>query len=170
MAQFSPTRLHNLTYQEIVDQFSTACSEHLAINSFDTGTLDFLDANAVNKLYPYVYLRPIVSTGVVDKERSLTFEIYSMDVPKLSDESPIEVLSKTEMYIYGLIAYFVEGPANRQQSRIFFGSIRCGAAFSYGRHGGAVIISFKITWKKQTLTLDLGVKHGKSSLYDDTRR
>ena len=115
MALYSPVRQHNLTYQEIVNQFSDACNEHLAINSFDTGTLDFLDANAVNKLYPYVYLRPIVSTGVVDKERSLTFELYSMDVPKLSDESPIEVLSNTEMYIYDLIAYFVEGPANRQQ-------------------------------------------------------
>ena len=115
MTLYSPNRLHNITYQEIVQQFTNACNEHLAINSFDTGTLDFLDANAVNKLYPYVYLRPIVSTGVVDKERNLTFELYSMDVPKLSDESPVEVLSNTEIYIYDLIAYFVEGPANRQQ-------------------------------------------------------
>ena len=115
MALYSPDRKHNLTYQEIVNEFVTACNLHLAINSFDTGTLDFLDANAVNKLYPYVYLRPIVSTGVVDKERSLTFELYSMDVPKLSNESPVEVLSKTEMYIYDLIAYFVEGDNSRQQ-------------------------------------------------------
>ena len=56
MTLYSPNRLHNITYQEIVQQFTNACNEHLAINSFDTGTLDFLDANAVNKLYPYVYL------------------------------------------------------------------------------------------------------------------
>ena len=115
MAQYSPNRLHNLTYQEITSQFSAACDAHLAINQFDTGTIDYLDANAVNKKYPYIYLRPIVSQGVVDKLRGLTFELYSMDVPKLSNESPVEVLSKTEMYIYDLIAYFVQGPANRQQ-------------------------------------------------------
>ena len=115
MALYSPNRLHNLTYQEIINQFSDACSAHEAINSFDTGTIDFLDANAVNKKYPYVYLRPIVSQGVVDKMRGLTFELYSMDVPKLSDESPVQTLSKTEMYIYDLVSYFVQGPANRQQ-------------------------------------------------------
>lgn len=115
MAQYSPTRLHNLTYQEITSQFSTACNLHKAINQFDTGTIDYLDANAVNKKYPYIYLRPIVSQGVVDKLRGLTFELYSMDVPKLSNESPVDVLSNTEMYIYDLIAYFVEGPADRQQ-------------------------------------------------------
>ena len=109
MANTSQGRRHNLTYSQIIDQFQNACNAHLAINQFDTGTLDYLDANAVNKKYPYVYLRPLTSTGVVDKVRGLTFELYSMDVPKLSDESPVKVLSNTEMYIYDLLAYFNVG-------------------------------------------------------------
>ena len=106
MATTNTGRRHNITYNQIVTQFQDACTAHLAINQFDTGTLDFLDANAVNKLYPYVYLRPLTSQGIVDKIRGLTFELYSMDVPKLSDESPVEVLSNTEMYIYDIMAWF----------------------------------------------------------------
>jgi len=113
MASTNTGRQHNITYNQIVDQFQSACTAHLAINQFDTGTLDFLDANAVNKKYPYVYLRPLTSQGVVDKIRGLTFELYSMDVPKLSDESPVMVLSNTEMYIYDILAWFNVG--NSQQ-------------------------------------------------------
>ena len=114
MAYTDQNRRHNITYDQIIEQFIAATSAHVGINQFDTGTLDFLDANAVNKLYPYVYLRPLASQGVVDKIRGLTFELYSMDVPKLSDESPVNVLSNTEMYIYDLIAWFNQGPPNRQ--------------------------------------------------------
>lgn len=115
MALSSPQRLHNLTYSEITQQFQAACNAHLGINQFDTGTLDYLDANAVNKLYPYVYLRPLASQGVVDKVRGLTFELYSMDVPKLSDESPVSTLSRTEMYIYDILAWFNQGTTINQQ-------------------------------------------------------
>ena len=106
MSTTNTGRRVNITYDQIVTQFREACAAHLGINQFDTGTLDFLDANAVNKKYPYVYLRPLTSQGIVDKVRGLTFELYSMDVPKLSDESPVEVLSNTEMYIYDIMAYF----------------------------------------------------------------
>ncbi len=109
MSQTSQGRRHNITYQQIVNQFELACDAHLGINQFDTGTLDFLDANAVNKNYPYVYLRPLVSAGVVDKVRGLTFELYSMDIPKLADESPVNVLSNTEMYVYDLMSWFNVG-------------------------------------------------------------
>ena len=115
MASSSPNRRHNLTYREIIEAFKEAATAHLGINTFDTGTLDFLDANAVNKEYPYVYMRPLSSQGVVDKQRGLTFELYSMDVPKLSDESPVDAQSRTEMYIYDLIAWFNKGTTDRQQ-------------------------------------------------------
>jgi len=115
MALVSPNRRHNLTYKEIIDQFVSASNAHLGINQFDTGTLDFLDANAVNKKYPYLYLRPLASTGVTDRQKSLTFELYSMDVPHIKDESPVEVLSATENYIYDIVSWFNEGPSNRQQ-------------------------------------------------------
>ncbi len=109
------SRQHNIPYFEIIEDFRDACTSNQAIATFDTGTLDFLDANAVNKNYPYVYLRPISSQGVVDKVRGLTFELYSMDVPQLSDQSPVTILSKTEMTIYGLLSYFNQGPAEVQQ-------------------------------------------------------
>lgn len=109
MSRTDVGRRHNITYDQIVEQFQAATTAHLGINQFDTGTLDFLDANAVNKNYPYVYLRPLTSQGVVDKVRGLTFELYSMDIPKLSDESPVNVLSNTEMYIYDILAWFNVG-------------------------------------------------------------
>mgnify|MGYP001193829286 FL=1 len=109
------SREHNIPYYEIIQDFRNACNANQAIATFDTGTLDFLDANAVNKSYPYVYLRPISSQGVVDKVRGLTFELYSMDVPQLSDQSPVNVMSKTEMTIYGLLSYFNYGPTSVQQ-------------------------------------------------------
>ena len=105
----------NLTYSTIIQEFITAANASVSIQTFDTGTIDYLDANAVNKNYPYVYLRPISSPGVVDKVRTLTFELYSLDVPKLSDESPVKVLSTTEERIYELLAWFNMGPASRQQ-------------------------------------------------------
>jgi len=105
----------NITYQHIVNEFTDACQSHLAINSFDSGTIDFLDAQAVNKLYPYIYLRP-VGSNLTDRVRSLRFELYSMDVPSVSDGSNVDVISNTEMYIYDLMAWFNFGPAIRQQT------------------------------------------------------
>lgn len=106
---------NNIPYRDIIEQFRSACNASLSIATFDTGTIDFLDANAVNKNYPYIYLRPISSPGVVDKVRNIVFELYSLDVPKLSDESPVDVLSETEQRIYELLAWFNQGPAIRQQ-------------------------------------------------------
>ena len=106
----------NVPYSEVIDLFITASTENLSIATFDTGTIDFLDANAVNKNYPYIYLRPISSPGVVDKVRTLTFELYSMDVPNLSDESPVNLLSACEERIYQLISWFNRGDRDIQQS------------------------------------------------------
>ena len=98
------TRL-NVTYAQIVELFRNACSAHIGINQFDTGTLDFLDANAVNKSYPYVYLRPVTSLGVDAKVRTLSFELFALDIPKLSDESPVDVQSNTELLLYDIMSY-----------------------------------------------------------------
>lgn len=107
---------YNISYSEVIELFTSASNENLSISTFDTGTIDFLDANAVNKTYPYIYLRPISSPGVVDKVRTLTFELYSMDVPKLSDESPVDTISDCEERIYQLIAWFNRGATSRQQT------------------------------------------------------
>ena len=94
------------TYQQVVETFEAACNAHLAIKSFAEGALDYLDASSQNIKYPYIFLRPITSTGIVLNEngisgtRQLTFEMYALDVPKLSTASPLKIKSDTEQYIY----------------------------------------------------------------------
>lgn len=95
----------NVSYQEIVGLFQTACQAHDSINSFDVGTIDFLDASAVNRIFPYIFLRPI-NTLLDTRSRTLTFELYSLDQPKNKSQSNTKVMSTTEFYIYDLMAYF----------------------------------------------------------------
>jgi len=72
-----------VTYQQVVEQFRTACNEHLAINQFGEGSIDRLDSLYQNALYPYAFLRPIQSTGMITNQngvsgaRSLNFEFYN---------------------------------------------------------------------------------------------
>ena len=105
----------NLTYRQIVDAFQQACDAHLQIASFDSGTIDYLDASAQNRLYPYVFMRPM-SALLADRTRTLTFELYSLDQPNVRSQSNIDVISNTEQYIYDLMAWFDFGPASRQQT------------------------------------------------------
>jgi hypothetical protein len=100
------------TYAYIVDQFRTACTEHLAINEFGEGSIDRLDSLTQNVKYPLAFLRPIQSTGMVLNQngvsgaRSLNFEFYMMDVPQLTDTDVLKLQSQTEIYLYDIIAYF----------------------------------------------------------------
>jgi hypothetical protein len=105
----------NLTYREIVDEFDAACTAHLQIASFDSGTIDFLDASAVNRLYPFIFLRPM-NTLVSGNVRTLSFELYSLDVPRISGGSNIDVVSNTEQYLWDLMAWFNVGTTARQQT------------------------------------------------------
>ncbi len=104
----------NITYQTVINDFQEACEKHYQIASFDNGTLDYLDASAVNRLYPFVYMRPM-SAVLADRTRTLTFELYSLDQPKIGSSSNSQVVSDTEQYIYDLLAWFNWGPADRQQ-------------------------------------------------------
>jgi hypothetical protein len=100
------------TYQYIVEQFRTACTEHLAINEFGEGSIDRLDSLSQNVKYPLAFLRPIQSTGMVTNAngvsgtRALSFEFYMMDVPQLTDTDVLKLQSQTEIYLYDIIAYF----------------------------------------------------------------
>lgn len=105
----------NVPYQEIVQLFQSRCDAHLAIASFDTGTLDYLDASAVNRKYPYIFLRPM-NTLYADKIRTLSFEMYSLDIPKVKSQSNTQLMSDTEMYIYDIMSYFEFGPDIIQQN------------------------------------------------------
>lgn len=100
------------TFKDIVDIFQAACTAHKGVNTFYWGTLDKLDSTSQNVKYNYVFLRPLASTGLVlnangqAATHSLTFELYSLDVPKLTESDYLQVMSDTEIVIYDLISYF----------------------------------------------------------------
>lgn len=116
------------TFKDIVDIFQTACNAHAAVNTFYWGTLDKLDSTSQNVQYSYVFLRPMTSTGILTSDngqsgtRSLSFELYSLDVPKLTESDYLQVMSDTEIIIYDLISYFNLG-AMQQTSMITLDTI-----------------------------------------------
>ena len=101
-----------VTYKEIVDTVQQACDDNIAVKSFAEGAIDYLDAHAVNIVYPFVFLRPLASPGLQNGTRTLNFELYSLDVPKLSDETPLQVKSRTELFLYDVLSYLRYGPTN----------------------------------------------------------
>lgn len=99
-----------VTYKQIVDIFTDAASSHLAINAFAEGAIDYLDSYSQNVKYPFMFLRPLSSPGLINNVRTLNFELYSIDIPKISDESPIDVKSRTELFLYDVLSYMRYGP------------------------------------------------------------
>lgn len=108
-----------LTFKQIVNLFDAACTAHKGVNTFHYGTLDKLDASTQNVAYNYVFLRPLSSPGIVlnpngvSGTRNLAFELYSLDVPKLTESDYLTVMSNTEQVIYDILSYFNLG-ANQQ--------------------------------------------------------
>lgn len=100
------------TYKQIVDTVETACNEHLAINQFGEGSIDRFDSLFQNAKYPFAFLRPLQSTGIIlntngiSGARSLNFELIMSDVPQLTDEDTLKIQSNCEIYIYDIISYF----------------------------------------------------------------
>tara|TARA_R110000823_G_C15908885_1_gene497573 strand:- start:770 stop:1231 length:462 start_codon:yes stop_codon:yes gene_type:complete len=136
------------TYQEVVEQFQTACNEHLAINSFAEGALDYLDASSQNIKYPYIFLRPLTSNGIVldangvSGTRTLTFEMYSLDIPKLSNASPLKIKSDTEQYIYDIISYFNLGDYQRTEFLTLQNITPVDEAFNDRAYGWVGVVNF----------------------------
>ena len=97
------------SYKEIVEIFESAANAHIAVKSFASGPISVLDTQNQNTKYPFVFLRPITSIGLSGNVRSLTFELYSLDVPSVSDEDAILVMSNTEQYLYDLGSYIRRG-------------------------------------------------------------
>lgn len=116
------------TYQQIVNQFELACTEHLAIHTFGEGSIDRLDSLLQNVKYTFAFLRPLQSQGMVlnangvSGARSLNFEFYMMDIPQLTDTDVLKLQSQTEIYIYDIIAYFNLG-TNQQIEYVTLNSI-----------------------------------------------
>ena len=140
------------TYQEVVNTFASASAAHLAINSFAEGSIDYLDASSQNIKYPYIFLRPIQSPGInlntngVSGTRSLTFEMYSLDVPQLSNASPLKIKSDTEQYIYDLIAYFNLGSGQQTEFITLQGIIPVDEAFEDRAYGWQATLTYTDTY------------------------
>jgi len=140
------------TYKEVVETFEAACTAHLAIKAFAEGSLDYLDASSQNIRYPYIFLRPVASPGInldangVSGTRSLTFELYSLDIPKLSDASPLKIKSDTEQYIYDLISYFNLGSAQQTEWITLQGILPVDEAFNDRAYGWVATITYNDTY------------------------
>ena len=104
--------------ENIVQTFRSAADAHEYVNSFAFGSIDYLDSSSQNIKYPYVFLRPLQSPGYSQdtRLRILAFELYALDVPKLSNESPVDVSSRMETVIYDLGSYFNWGPPSDNQA------------------------------------------------------
>jgi hypothetical protein len=140
------------TYQEVVQTFEAACNAHLAINAFAEGSIDYLDASSQNIRYPYIFLRPVGSPGInlnpngVSGTRSLTFELYSLDVPKLVDASPLKIKSDTEQYIYDLIAYFNLGSTQQTEWITLQSILPVDEAFNDRAYGWVASLTYNDTY------------------------
>jgi len=140
------------TYQEVVQTFEAACNAHLAINAFAEGSIDYLDASSQNIRYPYIFLRPVGSPGInlnpngVSGTRSLTFELYSLDVPKLVDASPLKIKSDTEQYIYDLISYFNLGSTQQTEWITLQSILPVDEAFNDRAYGWVASLTYNDTY------------------------
>jgi len=101
-----------INYQEIINLFELAVGENIFYKGFGHGSIDNLDS-AVNTGYPLFFIRPQSSgglSGVDGRVRTLTFELYSLDVPKIADQDRRVSLSNTEQGIYDVYGYILDGP------------------------------------------------------------
>ena len=107
-----------VSYKQVVDNFEAACNAHDYVASFAHGSIDYLDASSQNIKYPYVFLRPLQSPGYSQDTRIIerSFELYGLDVPKLSTESPVDIMSRMEMTLLDITGYFIWGPPSNDQS------------------------------------------------------
>ena len=97
------------TYKDIVEKFESAANYHIGINSFGHGSLDKLNDNT-NQPYPLLYVRPLNSLGVQPYgQRTLSFEVYLLDLPKLDRTTDITTMSDAERMLYDVYTFFRDG-------------------------------------------------------------
>jgi hypothetical protein len=106
------------SYKEVVEFFESASNAHEYVQSFAHGPLDYLDAHSQNIKYPFVFLRPLQSPGLSQdtRIRTINFELYVLDVPRLQNQSPIDIMSRTEQVLYDIGSYLNWGPPQDNQT------------------------------------------------------
>jgi len=137
------------TFSQIITQFSSSVVEIPAISSFAYGSLDKLDSTTQNVTYPYVFVRPITSAGLVldnngiTGTHSLTFELYSLAVPTLTESDYLSVMSTTEQIIYDIVAKFNYG-VNQQNTWLLISNIApVNEAFNDRTYGWVCTVQFQ---------------------------
>lgn len=110
-----------ITYKTVVQKMAEACTTHKYVASFNHGSIDFLDASSQDIAYPYIFLRPLQSAGYSQDTRLMVraFELYALDVPRLANESPIDVMSRMETTLLDIGGYFNWGPPSDDQTQGF---------------------------------------------------
>jgi hypothetical protein len=104
-----------ISFTTIVNNLKNAASTLAAVNTVDFGSIDLLDANWQNAVYPYVFFRPLTSPGITISDvsmaqpRRLNFEMYIMDVPLQTDADLVDVMSNTEQIGYDILTDFYDG-------------------------------------------------------------
>ncbi len=106
------------TYYQIVKKIEDATIAHDYVASFAHGPIDYLDAHSQDIKYPFVFLRPMTSIGYDQETRlkTTTFELYAIDVPKLSNESPLQIMSNMEQVILDIGSFMNWGPPTDNQT------------------------------------------------------
>jgi len=101
------------TYNELINLFENATLNEINyFKGFAHGGIEKIDA-VVNQGYPLLFVRPMSSpglTGVDGRQRELVFEIYSLDVPKISRDDYRVAMSNTEQGLLDFYSYILDGP------------------------------------------------------------
>ena len=103
-----------ISYTTVVNNLIAAANNVVTVNTAGFGSLDKLDANFQNGQFPYVFFRPLSSPGITFNfqmagPRILTFEMYVLDLPKLTDADFLDVMSNCEQIGYNIITQFYDG-------------------------------------------------------------
>jgi hypothetical protein len=137
------------TFSQIISQFSSSVQSIPAVNTFAYGSLDKLDSTTQNVSYPYVFVRPITSPGLrldpngITGTHSLTFEVYSLAVPTLTESDYLSVMSTTEQVIYDIVAQFNYG-VNQQDTWLLVDNIApVNEAFNDRTYGWVATLQFQ---------------------------
>jgi len=136
------------TFAQVVERFQSASLNHASIETFSYGDLEELDSTSQNVAYPYIFLRPITSPGMninnigTSGTRTLTFELYSIDVPPLDESNYLSLMSNTEQYIYDIIAYMNLG-SQQQREWVTLNSITpVSEAFNDRAYGWVAMVNY----------------------------
>jgi hypothetical protein len=136
-----------INFQEIVNLFEMAVDQNQYYKGFGFGAIDNLDA-VVNRGYPLMFMRPMSSPGLSGQDgrvRTLTFELYSLDVPRLSDHDNRISLSNTEQGIYDVYGFILDGPVQYDFDMSFINLVPLIEAFGDKAAGWVATINLEST-------------------------